>query len=116
MVEGDRSLHDTQQRLAPLAVELVLAAGVVADRDPGPCRQSLHGFDEVATLDVAEERDRVAGGLASETVVEALLGIDRERCRFLGMKRAQALEAPADPLERREFPYEGEDVGRGADL
>ena len=91
MVEGDRPLHDAEQRLAPFAVELVLAAGVVADRDPGPCRQSLHGFDEVAALDAAEERDRVAGGLAAEAVVEALLGVDRERRRLLGMKRAQAL-------------------------
>ncbi len=115
MVEGNRPLHDAEQGLAPFAVGLVLAARVVADRDPGSCRQALYCFDEVAALDVAQEGDRVPGDLTPEAVVEAFFGVDRERCRLLGMKRAQADIAPPNPLERRVLTYQGEDVGCGAD-
>ena len=116
MVEGDRLVHDAEQRLAPIAVELVFAAGVVADRDAGSCRQTLDRLHEVAALDVTKKGDGVTRGLATEAEVETLLGIDRERCGLLGVKRAQADVAAPDPLERRVFPNEGEDVGRGPDL
>ena len=115
VVERDGPLHDAKQRLTPFSVGLVVAAGVVAYCDPAACCQALHGLDEVAALHIAQERDRVPGDLAPEAVVEAFLGVDRERSRLLGMKRAQADIAPANPLERCVLAYQGEDVGCGPD-
>ena len=78
--------------LAPLA----LVALGVAQGDAGPAGQRLDGADEVQLLLLAQERDGVARGLAPEAVVEALLGVDREARRLLGVERAQ----PAPALTR----------------
>src|SRR4029077_5567808 len=47
-----------------------------------------------------QKPDRAAVLAATETVIEALRRAHRERRRFLGVKRAQALETAAGPLER----------------
>ena len=54
--------------------------------------------------------------LAAEAVVEALLGVDAERRRLLGVERAQPAPAPAHLLQRGVLADQGHDVGGRPDL
>ena len=54
--------------------------------------------------------------LAAEAVVEALLGVDAERGRLLGVEGAQPAPAPADLLQRGVLADERHDVGGRPDL
>ena len=84
-----------EQLRAPLVVPARLL--VLVQRDAGPVGQQAHGVDEVEVLHGAHEGDGVAGLLAAEAVVEALLGVDAERRRLLGVERAEPAPAPARP-------------------
>src|SRR5690606_31100305 len=74
-------------------------------------RQLLDRTDEVEVLDLAHEGDGVALGVAPEAVVEAELGVHRERGRLLAVERAQPLVPPADPPQLEVLADEGDDVG-----
>ena len=98
MVPGDGALHGVEQLGAPLVVASGL--GVLVQRDPGPVGEEAHGVDEVEVVHGAHEGDGVARRVAAEAVVEALLGVDAERGRLLGVEGAQATPAPAHLLQR----------------
>ena len=68
LVEVDRGAHRLDQPGTPATV---LGDGlvVVAQRDAGTRREPLDRVDEVEVLDLAHERDRVAGRPAAEAVV-----------------------------------------------
>ena len=72
---------------------------VLVQRDAGPVGQEAHGVDEVEVVHGAHEGDGVARRLAAEAVVEALLGVDAEGRRLLGVEGAQAAPAPPDLLQ-----------------
>ena len=71
---------------ASAAERLARRAGVlgrvVAESDPGAGSQGFDRRDEVEVLGLAEEADGVAASLATEAVVAAELGVDRERTRL----------------------------------
>ena len=95
---------------------LALARGdrvVVAELDAGPAGQALDRLGEVEVLDLPHEGDDVALRLAAEAVVEALLGVDRERRRLLGVERAQPDPPPAHPLQGDVLAGDLDEVGRG---
>ena len=98
MVEGDGLLHDCDEGLATLSLGLVLATGVVTHGNARPRGQAVDGLDEVARLDRAKERDRISGGLATEAVIDAELGVHRERTCLLGMEGAKPHIARPDAL------------------
>ena len=81
MVPVDRRRHGLAQ-LAPRLAAVALGLVGVAEGDAGLGGQQLDRAGEVEVLDVADERDHVALGLAAEAVEDALLGVDRERRVF----------------------------------
>ena len=110
MVPDDGPLQGVEQVGPPLAV--LPGLRVLVQGDPGPVGQESYGVDEVEMFGGPDECDGIARGLAAEAVVEALLGVDAERRALLGVERAQACPAAADPLERGVLADEGDDVGR----
>ncbi len=114
VVERDRGADDLGEALLALAV---LADGdvVVAERDADARCEPFDSLDEVEVLDLPDERDRVAALLTTEAVIDAELGIDRERGSLLGVERAQAHEPTPDALERDVLPGQRHQVGRLAD-
>ncbi len=110
MVPGHRPLHGLEQLGPPLAVGAV--GGVLADGHPGPVGQESNGVDEVQVLGRPDEGDGVARGLAPEAVVEALLGVDAERGRLLGVEGAEPDPAPPLLAQGGVLADEGHDVGR----
>ena len=109
MVPDDGPLQGVEEVGAPLAV--LPGLRVLVQGDPGPVGQEPYGVDEVEMLGGPDEGDGVTRGLAAEAVVEPLLGVDAERRALLGVERAQAGPAAADPLERGVLADEGDDVG-----
>ena len=95
----------------PLATVLRRAHGVVPQGDPGLDREALDRLGEVETLDLADERDRVAALLAAEAVVEAELGVDREARGLLSVEGAEADESASGALERNVLADQRDDVG-----
>ena len=104
-------LGEGEQAVLALAPFGLVALGV-AQRDAGLGRQPLHRTREVEVLDLADEGDGVAGGLASEAVVEPLGLVDREAGRLLVVERAQAGPPLADPLELRVARDDRDEVRR----
>ncbi len=98
VVPVDGLLHGVEQLGAPLVVAPHLL--VLVQRDAGPVGQEADGVDEVEVVHGPHEGDGVARLLAAEAVVEALLGVDAERRRLLGVEGAQPAPAPAHLLER----------------
>ena len=85
-------LHGGGHRLDQMCPSLSIARGgraVVAQLDARAPGEALDRLREVEVLDLAHERDDIAAGLATEAVVEALLGVDGERRGLLGVERAQ---------------------------
>ena len=109
VVPDDGPLHGVEEVGPPLAV--LPGLRVLVQGDPGPVGQEPYGVDEVEVLGGPDEGDGIARGLAAEAVVEPLLGVDAERRALLGVERAQAGPAAADPLERGVLADEGDDVG-----
>ena len=110
--------HGPLHRVEQLGAALVVAPRllVLVQRDAGPVGQEAHGVDEVEVVHGAHEGDGVARRLAAEAVVEALLGVDAERGRLLGVEGAQPAPAPADLLQRACSLMSGDDVGGRPDL
>jgi hypothetical protein len=104
--------------LVDLGLLLVFASAArvaVVQGDPGLGGQAFHCLDEVQLVDLAHEGDDVALGAAAEAVVEALLGVEGERRRLLGVERAQSGPAGADLAQRHLFAGDGLEVGLGSD-
>ena len=114
MVPLDGALHGVEQLGSAFVVAPHLL--VLVQRDAGPVGEEAHGVDEVEMVHGPHEGDGVAGLLAAEAVVEALLGVDAERRRLLGVEGAQPAPAPADLLERGVLADELHDVGGRPDL
>jgi len=58
-------------------------------------RKALHRFRKAEVLELHEELEDVAALVTSETVIQSLLGIDRERRGLLLVERAQTFPAAA---------------------
>ena len=89
---------------------------VLVQRDAGPVGQEADGVHEIEVVHGPDEGDGVARLLAAEAVVEALLGVDAEGGRLLGVEGAQPAPAPADLLERGMLADERHNVGGRPDL
>ena len=92
------------------------ASCVLVQGDAGPVGQQAHRVDEVEVLHGAHEGDGVARRLAAEAVVEALLGVDAERRRLLGVERAEPAPATAHLAQRGVLADQRDDVGGRPDL
>ena len=66
---------------------------VVAERDACACREPLDGVDEVEVLDLTDERDRVAVGLATEAVPREDVVLERERVLLRDDRAEDLLDA-----------------------
>ena len=111
VVESDGCGRGLDEAVAALPV-LGDGGVVVAEGDAGLGRQPLDGGGEVEVLDLPDEADGVAAGAAAEAVVQAELGVDRERRRLLGVEGAEPLVAAPDPLEGEVLGYDGDHVRR----
>ncbi len=97
MVPLDGPLHGVEQFGAALVIAphlLVLVQG-----DAGPVGQEPDGVDKIEVVHGPHKGDGVAGLLAAEAVVEALLGVHAERGRLLRVERTQPDPAPANLLQ-----------------
>ena len=111
-------LHGALHGLEQLGAALVVAPHllVLVQRDAGPVGQEADGIDEIEVVHGPHEGDGVARLLAAEAVIEALLGVDTEGGRLLGVEGAEAAPAPADLLERGVLADQRHDVGGRPDL
>jgi len=74
--------------------------------------QPLHRLREAEVLELHEELEDVAALVTSETVVETLLRVDRERRRFFFVERAQALPASTSFFQPNVVADNLNEVGR----
>ena len=79
-------------------------------------RQHPHRVLEADLLVQLEELEHVAADAAAEAVEEPLVGIDVERRRLLGVKRAEALVGRARPLQRHVLLHDLHDVRLQAEV
>ena len=114
MVPLDSPLHRVEQLGSALVIAPHLL--VFVQCDAGPVGQEAHRVDEVEVVHGAHKGDGVAGLLAPEAVVKALLGVDAERGCLLGVEGAEPAPAPADLLQRRVLADQLHDVGGRPDL
>ncbi len=98
MVPLDGLLDRVVQLGSTLAI-LALVLVRVVEGDAGLGSQELDRRHEVELFLLSDEGDGVALGLATEAVIEALLSVDRERGRLLGVERAEPGEARADTAQ-----------------
>jgi hypothetical protein len=70
--------------------------GLGLELDPESLRERLERAGEVDPLGLHHELERVAGGLAAEAVIQALVGADVERPRPFIVERTDA-EVAVDP-------------------
>src|SRR5205085_5116827 len=84
LVVGGGALEQLEQALAAQALLLRLwVLGLALELDAVALGEQLERALEVDVLDVLDEREDVAGGVAAEAVVDLLLGVDAERRRAL---------------------------------
>src|SRR4030095_11175145 len=79
-------------------------------RDANLLRQHPHRVLEADLLVQLQEFDDVAADAATEAVEEALVGMDVERRRLLGMKRAVPLIRRPGPLQGYVLLHDRQDV------
>ena len=83
-----------EQALAAQALLLRLGVlGLALELDPEALGEQLERALEVDALDLLDEREDVAGGIAAEAVIDLLLGVDAERGRALLVEGAAPLVA-----------------------
>ena len=110
VVPLDGALHGVAERRRTLGRRAGMLGRVVAESDPGAGSQGFDRRYEVEVLGLTEEADGVAVSLATEAVIPAELGVDRERTRLFRVERAQADPAGADPAQSDVLGDQGDQV------
>ncbi len=111
MVIPGRSLADDVLQNVFSSAVLTLARFGVAEGDAGFVCQTLDRSDEVELFLLLNEGDDVAADAAAEAVVEAVLGVDRERGTLFCMERTQGLISTAHALELGVLRDDGHHIG-----
>jgi hypothetical protein len=93
-----------------LTLARLLCVAAAAEFDAGAVGQDAQRVEEIDPVALDHEVDRVAAGLAAETVEKLLRGVDVKRRRLFLVERAESDETLAAALERHALSDEFHDV------
>src|SRR5690606_32308527 len=113
-VEPRGEAEGRQHRLA--LARLLATPLVLHDLDAGPLSQQPHRVEEPHALDLLDELEQVAPGLAPEAVEEVLPRVHRERRRLLVVERAEPDEPGPLLLRADVVAHHVHEVDGAADL